>query len=248
MRDYGIVSPQFWVGKTGKELRGDVEAQLVALYLMTSPHANMIGVYYCPVEYIAKETGLTLQGASEALRRLSSKDFCTYESETEWIFVHSFAANQIGESLKAADKRVLGVGNELAKVPKGQCWQAFRARYAVPYHLPIPGGTEAPPKPLRSQKQDQKQEQDIPAGFARFWLVWPKSDRKDAKGECLKAWNKAGAEPIADKVIADVERRKQSAAWTKDNGQFIPAPLVYLNKKRWEGADDAPADNRPDFV
>lgn len=51
MRDYGSVSPQFWIGKTGKALRGKPEAQLLALYLMTCPHANMIGVFHCPVMY-----------------------------------------------------------------------------------------------------------------------------------------------------------------------------------------------------
>ena len=145
MRDYGKVSPQFWVGKTGKRLRGDMEAQIVALYLMTSPHANMIGVFYCPVDYIAKETGIPIEGASKALARLSEADFCTFDAESEYVFVHRFAANQIGEDLKPADKRVQGVINELAKVPKGQCWQAFRARYAVPYHLPIEGVLSKPP-------------------------------------------------------------------------------------------------------
>ena len=48
MRDYGKVSPGFWIGETGKALRGDMEAQIVALYLMTSPHATMTGVYHCP--------------------------------------------------------------------------------------------------------------------------------------------------------------------------------------------------------
>jgi hypothetical protein len=160
MRDYGKVSPQFWVGRTGKALRGDMEAQLVALYLMTSPHANMIGVYYCPIEYVAKETGIPLEGASKALRRLIDADFCTYEADSEWIFVHKFAENQIGEELKATDKRVQGVVNELAKIPKDQCWQSFRAMYAVPFNLPpLASPSEAPSKPLRSQKQKQKQEQ-----------------------------------------------------------------------------------------
>ena len=26
-------------------------------------------------------------------------------------------------------------------------------------------------------------------------------------------------------------------SWRKDNGAFIPAPLVYLNQQRWDGAE-----------
>ena len=56
MRDYGKVSPQFWIGQTGKKLRAEgMEAQIVAMYLMTSPHANMLGLYYCPAMFIAHE-------------------------------------------------------------------------------------------------------------------------------------------------------------------------------------------------
>lgn len=163
MRDYGKVSPQFWIGRTGKALRGNPEAQLLALYLMTSPHANMIGVYHCPIAYMAHETGLTIEGASKALQSLIEADFCTFDGVDEYVFVHQFALHQVGESLAPSDKRCKGVENELAKVPKNQCWQAFRARYAVPYNLPAPAQNaspiEAPSEGLGSQKQKQKQEQ-----------------------------------------------------------------------------------------
>ena len=69
MRDYATVAPQFWLGKTGRELRKKgAEAQVVSFYLMTSPHANMLGLYYLPILYIAHETGLGLEGASKGLR------------------------------------------------------------------------------------------------------------------------------------------------------------------------------------
>jgi hypothetical protein len=241
LRDYGTVASQFWVRGTGKELRGDMEAQIVALYLMTSPHANMIGVYHLPVMYLAHETGMSPEGATKALQRLASLDFCTYEDE--WVCVHNFAANQIGEELKPEDKRVKGVMNELAKVPAGKCRESFISRYQDPYHLPR-SPSEAPSKPLRSQKQNRTETDTKPLpGFERFWSVWPKTFRKESKGECRKAWTKAGAESDVDRVIAHVERLKSSPNWTKDGGQFVPAPLVYVNQKRWDGAEDAVNDD-----
>jgi hypothetical protein len=81
----------------------------------------------------------------------------------------------------------------------------------------------------------------IPPGFARFWSVWPKSDRKGAKGKCLEVWVKAKAEPHAERICAHVDRLKASKGWTKDGGEFIPAPLAYLNQRKWEGVDDAPS-------
>lgn len=79
---------------------------------------------------------------------------------------------------------------------------------------------------------------DVPQGFAEFWKTWPSNDRKQAKGKCLAAWKKSGAERDVAMVLAHVERLKDSDGWKKQGGQFIPAPLVYLGQRRWEGADD----------
>lgn len=83
---------------------------------------------------------------------------------------------------------------------------------------------------------------DLP-GFARFWAAWPSGERKQARGKCLESWKKAKAEKDADLVIAHVESLKASVTWTKNNGEFVPAPLVYLNNRRWEGVEPAPSQS-----
>ena len=164
MRDYGVVSPRFWIGTTGKELRGNPPAQVLALYLMTSPHANMIGVFHCPLIYMAHETGLGMEVASKALQSLIEAKFCTYEESSETVFVHRMAAFQIGDHLSEQDKRCKGVEREWNNIPSRQLQQAFFAIYSVAFHLPKQSrkarGTEAPSKPPRSQEQEQEQEQD----------------------------------------------------------------------------------------
>jgi len=79
-------------------------------------------------------------------------------------------------------------------------------------------------------------------GFDKFWEAWPSNDRKQAKGKCLDAWKKASAERDAALVLSHVNTLKNSQSWTKDGGQFVPAPLVYLNNRRWEGAELAQSD------
>jgi len=148
MRDYAKVAPQFWTGRTGQALKAaGHEAVIVGMYLMTSPHANMIGVYHCPIAYIAFDTGLGIEGASKGLQSAIEAGFCTFEADTNYVFVHEFAAYQIGEDIDPKDNRVKGIKSELDKVPKGQCWQSFRARYAVPFHLPAASPFQAPSKP-----------------------------------------------------------------------------------------------------
>jgi hypothetical protein len=80
-----------------------------------------------------------------------------------------------------------------------------------------------------------------PVGFSEFWAAWPASDRKQSKGKCLEVWRKQKIEGVASVVIDHIDAIKTSAGWTKNGGEFIPAPLVYLNQRRWEGADAAPS-------
>lgn len=73
--------------------------------------------------------------------------------------------------------------------------------------------------------------------FEDFWAAWPKSVRKGGKSTCLAKWNKLKLDAQADQIIKHVTWMKTTDAWTKANGDFIPAPLVYINQMRWDGAE-----------
>lgn len=197
MRDYGVVSPRFWIGETGKALRGNAQAQVLALYLMTCPHANMIGVFHCPILYMAHETGLGMEGASKALQSLIEAGYCTYDEASETVFVHRMAAFQVGETLQPKDLRVKGVAREYQNIGPAQLKAAFFAMYSVAFHLPKKqedaGKLEAPSKPLASQEQEQEQEH-IEAPSAKSprgtslradwqlpddWKAWATNERPD---------------------------------------------------------------------
>ena len=70
--------------------------------------------------------------------------------------------------------------------------------------------------------------------FDEFWNAWPSSKRKVAKSECQKKWAKAGCDAVAETIIAQVNALKVTEQWTTG---FEPAPLTYINQRRWE--DDA---------
>lgn len=82
-------------------------------------------------------------------------------------------------------------------------------------------------------------------GFDRFWASWPKSDRKGAKSICLKVWTKNYNESQTELIVTHVEYMKQTDAWRKSDGAFIPAPLVYLNQQRWDGAEIPDSFDKP---
>src|SRR5262245_51991315 len=118
MRDYAKIAPQFWIGSTGKQIRQlGTRAQLVALYLITNPHANMIGIYYLPIVFISHEIGIPLEGAQKALQSLCDIAFCSYDEQTEYVWVHEMAFYQVGEQLKPADNRVKSINEVYQALP-----------------------------------------------------------------------------------------------------------------------------------
>lgn len=161
MRDYAKVVPTIWTGATGKALRkGGVEGMVVALYLMSSPASNMLGLYYQPVLYMAHETGLGLEGAWKGLRQCIEAGFCRYDEDTEMVWVVEMAAFQIGSNLKASDNRCAGIQREYAALPDNPFLHDFWDRYAPDFHMSEARGCEGPSEPLRSQEQEQEQDQE----------------------------------------------------------------------------------------
>ncbi len=136
MRDYAKVSPQFWTRGSGKRLRGDADAQVLAMYLVTCPAANMVGIYYVPFVAIAHETGMSDGRASAAMGRLAEAGFAFYDADAELAWVPNMASYQIGDEIALKDNRHKGVVAEIQKVSGHPFVDRFYERYAVAYSLP----------------------------------------------------------------------------------------------------------------
>lgn len=184
MRDYAKVVPKFWTGQTCKELRArGSEGPLVALYLMSSPMSNMLGLFCQPMLYMAHETGLGLEGARKGLRECVESGFCKYDEASETVFVIEMASYQIATELKASDNRCAGIQKEYESLPDNPFLSDFFDRYQHAFHLKNRRACKGASKALPSQEQEQEQEQeeeraDIrPSSFADG-PAKPESDQK----------------------------------------------------------------------
>ena len=107
--------------------------------------------------------------------------------------------------------------------------------------------------PRKEKKREEKNTPLPPAGgckrFEEFWTAWPKSDRKQDKVKCADKWRRGGLDDLAEAILSDLERRKGGRKWREADGQYIEAPLTYLNGKRWEdGATEADELAQETFV
>lgn len=93
-----------------------------------------------------------------------------------------------------------------------------------------------PQPPKGGRKRPRQPVEELP-GFVRFWGAWPSSKRKESRGKCAEAWVREDLEALTDVIVSHVEAKRDQTDWAHDGGQFVEAPMVYLNNRKWEGAE-----------
>jgi hypothetical protein len=116
MRGYGRIALQFWTGSTGKRLRKNKDARILAAYLVTGSNANMLGLYYLPLPLILHETGLTEKEVKNAFEFLSEEGYASYHQDTEFVYVPTMVYWQVGY-LKETDNQIRSVNNAYKALP-----------------------------------------------------------------------------------------------------------------------------------
>jgi len=131
MRKFVMISPAFWIGQTGRDLRNaGTTAQLLALYLLSNPLANYTGLYRLPIIYMANDLSLGLDQVRATLAAIEQTGFAKYDEISEYVWIIEGARHQLGEELKEKDLKVKYVNKEFATISKS-C--PFLTDYFVKY-------------------------------------------------------------------------------------------------------------------
>ena len=103
-----------------------------------------------------------------------------------------------------------------------------------------PKKTESEPNQNRNETlTEEEKEKTISSQATRFedfWSVWPASKRKVGKAAVQAKWKAKHLDKVADQIIAHVSSMKTSEQWTSG---FEPAPMTYINQRRWEDENQA---------
>lgn len=88
MRDYGKVHTSFWISDGMRRVSDD--AGLLALYLLTGQHTNMIGCFRLPDGYVSEDLARTPERVSKGFDELSANGFATRDSSSKWVLIRNF--------------------------------------------------------------------------------------------------------------------------------------------------------------
>ena len=217
MRDYGKVYTSFWTSETTRGLSD--RGRVLAIYLLSSPHSNMIGCFRVPDGYVAEDLNWSLETVSKGFDELLNAGFATRDSVSKWVCVHQFLAwneienpNQGVSAIKLTDQipdsfcakgRVLrslhdSVGRFKDKV-RNDVWSRF----------------ETLVERFRNQEQEQEQEQDGSAPPASPATRAKKAESEESENEtelqaaCRETWaaycdaffNRYGTMPVRNKTV-----------------------------------------------
>lgn len=96
---------------------------------------------------------------------------------------------------------------------------------------------------IKDKKRDVPEGDDeIDEAFDRFWAAYPGPRKVDKKKCRVRFRNAVEKYRTVEEGVAEIENGlaiwKSCSTWNKDNGQFIRAPLVWLNNENWKDAPD----------
>lgn len=102
MREYGRVRTSFWTDD--KMPSASTEAKLLALYLLTGPHSNMIGCYRLPKGYVTADLGWSDETVSKGFSELFRNGFAERDETTGWTFIRHFLRHNTIENPNVGKK------------------------------------------------------------------------------------------------------------------------------------------------
>lgn len=98
---YGVLFPRFWEGTTGRQIQGKGrDAVILAAYLASCRHANMIGLYELPLVFLERELAVLTSRPYilQAFLALQEVGYAQYDMGTEHTWVREMARIRVGLS------------------------------------------------------------------------------------------------------------------------------------------------------
>lgn len=249
MSRYRKVDPRIWNDEKFRALSN--KGKLVFFMLLTHPSMTSLGAMRGTLAGLAEELGWPVEAFREAFADVLNQGMAEHDPKACLIALPNFVRYNLPESpnvvrawvgaldlLPECDlkQHVVQRAGEIAGDMQEGFGRAFREAFDK---------TSPNPKQKPKQKNSPPPPADAGGAFESFWNAWPDHKRKVAKAQCERKWEAKACEDFADKVIAAVLAMVKSEDWTKEGGEYIPAPLVWLNQERWQAA---PAVSAPATV
>lgn len=117
---YTRIKSRFWSDE--KVVSWDNDTKLLALYLLTSPHNNILGCYVLPKLYICADLEWSIERLDKPFQRLLDDRYIKYDNNCRLLFITNYLAhNPINNGNQAT-----GAIKQLKEIPKSLLLQDLK--------------------------------------------------------------------------------------------------------------------------
>lgn len=113
------VSPLFWTDR--KVLTWGEQTRYLALYLLTTEHRNLEGLYRLPLAYIQADLNWSRETVDQQMSHLIDDGFVKYDADTSVVFL----PNALKYHQPGSANQLQGAINALQQVPDTTLWGEF---------------------------------------------------------------------------------------------------------------------------
>lgn len=252
---YGKVKDTFWTDEKVAHYSDD--AKLLALYLLTGPHRNLIGCMRLPDGYIMEDIGWDKKRIGKSLAELQERGFIVRDT-SGWTHV----VNQLRHDPLTSPNHVKAAGKLAESVPSGAVRDSLveKLREAIEdlpdsYEKEVTALRKVLGSPSEGASKVLRTPEPIPApvpepvpehsparaeALAEFEIWYESYPRKKSRGAAERAYRTARKLASAEQLLAGVERFKATLNGTEP--RFIAYPATWLSGKRWLDDDVAGPD------
>lgn len=117
---YSRIRSKFWTDE--KVRQWDDDTRLLALYLLTSPHNNIVGCYVLPRLYACEDLGWELGRLEAAMGRLIQDGFIQYDESTRLLLVVNYLKHNPIEN----GNQAVAAAKQIAELPKSPILAALK--------------------------------------------------------------------------------------------------------------------------
>lgn len=215
MREYAKVYTAFWSDPSTRAMSED--ARTLALYLLTCPHGNLIGLFRLPDAYAADDLQWSTERVSKGFQELFEKGFCARDSDSDWMVILKYvrwnrfenpnvAKNAAkvflmappGNAKALCAKAILKFGTYLSEEFR-ESLETVPQTVSEPYRKPEPSLAIPEPEPLGlTPSVEPPPRPDVVVEIFGHWqtvMNHPQAKLDDRRRKCIQAALKLGYRP-----------------------------------------------------
>lgn len=218
-----IIKTGIWKDKTIRSL--NIDTKLVYFCIITNPDRNTTRFLQLDEDYLCLQSGVDHRQLILIKKQLELAGLVYFLDDWAAITDQSYVAPARGKlSIDIYNSDLEKVPDEVKSlINKDKKYLSDSG--ASPEYIYINKNIDID---INKDIDKDKKPQET---FDEFWRLFP-SRRKCDKARCKSKWVKLDSITQAT-ILVDLPKRINGHDWVKNSGQYIPAPLSYLNGEKW---------------